>query len=81
MQRCCSETKAAFAPSMFLVGPVHELSMGLSPMACLRWSALRLRAPRLPWAKGLGRTLLRIDSIGTKLREYVLLSPLGPEAL
>ena len=35
----------------------------------------------LPWTKGLGRTLLRIDSIGTKLRECVLLSPLGPEAL
>ncbi|XTI88339.1 hypothetical protein V2W45_1488251 [Cenococcum geophilum] len=36
----------------------------------------------LPWAKGgLGRTLLRIDSIGTKLRECVLLSPLGSRAL
>lgn len=47
----------------------------------LRWSTLRLRAPRVSLgAEGLGRTLLRIDSIGTKLRECVLLSPPSPEA-
>ena len=93
LETCNVAAREAARRRLFLLPACSRLALsiwavhGLFPWpqklahACPRWSTLRLRAPRVSLgAEGLGRTLLRIDSIGTKLRECVLLSPPSPEA-